>query len=80
MGRTWLFPAIGAGIGIQWQKGKDYGGSGEWLMEAKERECGRKRLGRNTQKPWAPYLYPGRSPTGGSDEEAGKVFAFNALT
>jgi hypothetical protein len=31
-------------------------------------------------KPWAPYLYPGGRPTDGSNEEASKVSAFNALT
>jgi hypothetical protein len=36
---------------MRWQKGKDDGGSGERMMEAKERECGRKGLGRNTRKP-----------------------------
>jgi hypothetical protein len=65
---------------MRWRKGKDDGGGGEWLMKAKERECGRKGLGRDTRKPWAPYLYPGRRPIGESGEEASKVFAFNALT
>jgi hypothetical protein len=65
---------------MRWWKGKDDGGSGEQLIEAKERECGRKGLGRDTRKPWAPYLYLGRRPTGGSDEEARKVSTFNALT
>jgi hypothetical protein len=41
VGRTGLFPAMGAGIGIQWQQGRDDGGSREWLMEAKERGGGR---------------------------------------
>jgi hypothetical protein len=74
------FPAIGTGIGTRWRKAKDDGGDGEWLIEAKGRECGRKGLGRNTRKPWALYLYPGRRPIGGFGEEASKVFAFNALT
>jgi hypothetical protein len=50
-GRTWLFPTIGAGIGTRWRKGKDDGGGKERLIEAKERECGLKGLGRDTRKP-----------------------------
>jgi hypothetical protein len=51
VGRTWLFPTINTRIGMRWWKGKDDGGSGEWLMKAKKRECGRKGLGRDTRKP-----------------------------
>jgi hypothetical protein len=35
---------------------------------------------REQTKSRALYLYPGGRPTSGSDEEASKVSAFNALT
>jgi hypothetical protein len=47
VGRTALFPAMGAGIGIRWRQERDDSNSREWLMEAKERGGSCKRLGRN---------------------------------
>jgi hypothetical protein len=46
--------------------------------KGKRRQLQRAR--KEQMKPWAPYLSPGRRPTGGSGEEANKVSAFNALT
>jgi hypothetical protein len=51
IGRTGLFPAMGAWIGIRRRQERDDGGSREWLMEAKERGGGCKRLGGNKQNP-----------------------------
>jgi hypothetical protein len=50
-GRTGLFPAMGAGIGIRQRQERDDGGSREWLMEAKERGDSCKRLGGNKRNP-----------------------------
>jgi hypothetical protein len=46
--------------------------------EGKRRQLQRAR--KEPTKPRAPYLYPDGRPMGGSDEEASKVSAFNALT
>jgi hypothetical protein len=70
---------MGAGIGIHRRRGRDDGGSREWLMEAKEGEQ-LQRARKEQMKPRALYLSLGGRPTGGSDEKASKVSAFNALT
>jgi hypothetical protein len=61
-------------------QGMDDGGNREWVTTEtrKERADAKARKGRT--KPRAPYLYPGVRLTGGSGEEASKIFAFNALT
>jgi hypothetical protein len=51
------------------------------MADGGKRRRGQLQRARKEQtKPWAPYLYPGGRPTGGSDEKARTVSAFNTLT